>query len=116
MAVSWLRLMTLMLKNPGRVPRGPAYYQHRSKGSKPTRSRSRKEGEQSNHLHEKDDEYYSGSRNNGTDGVTSLAYNTTVLENGIRSNATNIDPQLTAPGLEDFYMRDVFVCESDGKP
>ena len=98
---AYLRVLITILWNPGFIPRGPQWQnlQADAKNSvkrKDGSGRRRRSG--SNTVQEKRDR--------------SLGNLEAGIENVAKNNAYSFD----ASGLESFYLKDVFVCQPDGKP
>ncbi|EEQ33890.1 palmitoyltransferase pfa5 [Microsporum canis CBS 113480] len=94
LVVTYLRLLITVLFSPGYLPRGPQW----SSSSKNKKRRGQKRHK------------CSGSRQEKT-GDISYATLSEPNTNG-EKNAHPFD----VAGLEAFYMKDVFVCQQDGKP
>jgi palmitoyltransferase len=94
--VSYARLLYTVIVNPGYIPRGAAYYEHEQ------------------HFRKKEKEALMTGRKVGKiDGANGYpktqSYPGTIF--GGRPSSEN-----WSDGLEDFYSKDVFVCEQDGRP
>ena len=101
MVTAFIRLITTILWNPGFTPRGPGWAEQQTqtagiKGSKWHRYDRRKRG--------------LGAHPEKREGDPS---NDDIAVGG---NSEKANVQWDASGLEAFYMKDVFVCEPDGKP
>ena len=110
-AITYFRLLYTVLVHPGYTPRGPQYYATKREGaSREKRSRSPLNRPGKTVLDEKSDS--SGSQESREDGEQEgNAYS-----NGLMATGRGASFGATAPGLEDFYTKDVFVCEGDGRP
>ena len=98
MSITYVRLLYIVTFDPGFIPLGPV-----AANSK----RKRRAGARN----DKRDEKRSG-RNKSDGGLTTGGeYIADEPKNSINLH-TNAD----SPGLEEFYSKDVFVCEQDGRP
>ncbi len=95
LALTYLRLTHAVVTNPGYIPRGPQWYVENGKERRRNRSSPTKPGLP-------DLEKQNGSTSSSPHAHVPSAY-----------GPANDVP---APGLEDFYNREVFTCESDGRP
>ncbi|KAL6718822.1 Palmitoyltransferase pfa5 [Lecanora helva] len=104
-AITYFRLLYVVTANPGYVPQGPRLRERRSHRRKITSQRKKGGGF-------RDEEDAVGSardrekREGGTPGGGPYA-------NGTSGAPISIE---AAPGLHDFYTKDVFVCQGDGRP
>ena len=94
MACTYFRLMHTVIFNPGYVPRGPQWY---------AQQKTRKA--EHNAMGEKVDE----TSSRGSDNVTGIAYSPPNSQAGPPTTES-------APGLQEFFSRDIFVCKGDGRP
>lgn len=105
MSTTYLRLVCTIIINPGYVPRGPQWYdEHEKRVKKKSLDRS---GEKSSNV---------GGDNAAENGnLRGFAYG-----NGPPVSESPMTRPLAAddalPNLQDFYGKDVFVCEGNGKP
>jgi palmitoyltransferase len=103
---TYLRLILTVLWNPGFIPRGPQWSRLQAdakdslsgKGSSRRRRRRRRRRSRSNMVQEKKDRSSSN------------------LEAGLGNVAGNSTDPFDQSGLESFYLKDVFVCQPDGRP
>ncbi|KAI9795349.1 MAG: palmitoyltransferase pfa5 [Candelina submexicana] len=101
MAVCYLRLLQTVVTNPGYVPRSTHWYQQQKqpKQTKVSSSNSSQEKPKRKtwHSHSRQPEFSEGEGS---------------------STGGSFYPNITAPasGLENFYTKDVFVCQNDGRP
>lgn len=94
MASTYFRLLYTVIFNPGYVPRGPQWHAQQNK-----KKREKAEiGAEAN-----------GSFSDGSDFVTGVAYSP---PNGQAGPPTTE----SAPGLQDFFSRNIYVCQGDGRP
>ncbi|KAI9795214.1 MAG: palmitoyltransferase pfa5 [Piccolia ochrophora] len=104
--VTFARLLQTIAVNPGYVPRGPQWYQQRQNKARDIATRKGKTQHTGRWMREKESPESDVEMGRG----------------GIVPNdraAAPSEPQSIAQpsqGLESFYTRDVFVCESDGRP
>ena len=91
-ALTYLRLLYTVTHNPGYVPRGPQWHAQRE--------RKRREKRQ----HSRDYRKTQSPVSSEGDVITS---------SGDAFAPTTTEP---APGLRDFYSKDAFVCQGDGRP
>ncbi|KAI9743813.1 MAG: palmitoyltransferase pfa5 [Claussenomyces sp. TS43310] len=87
MAASYMRLLLIVKLDPGYVPLGPGAKSRRIRGSEKPRG-----------------------------PITSEMSHNLGHGHGSPETAVNVAKDPDSPGLEDFYTKDVFVCEFDGKP
>ncbi len=105
MSATYIRLILIIKLNPGLVPLGPGAEEARSK-SRGASYRTRREP---------------GGTEGGGD-IEALQYDPGPEANrdrGLdRSTSSTPSPDLDpdSPGLEKFYSKDVFVCDTDGRP
>lgn len=105
LALTYLRLAHTVVTNPGYIPRGPQWHAQSTGKRRRSRSSAVKPG-----LHDLE-------KQNGT-------YNQPVAPHGDmpashsvnESSAFRPADDIPTPGLQNFYMRNVFTCESDGRP
>lgn len=93
MVTSYFRILYLVNADPGYLPLGPL-----GEREKEERRLARKGGEK---------------RASGPPSDSSTTQSTKYDELSVKPDGRD-DPD--CPGLEDFYSRDVFVCEQDGRP
>lgn len=107
-AVTYFRLLYTVLTNPGYVPRGPQWYSlhegRKRRGSGRNKDRLQKEivKEKTHHIGESHNTVV-GNLNNFTYGDGSVATRPNALDE-------------VSSDLQDFYGKDVFTCEGNGKP
>ena len=106
MAITYFRLLGVIIGNPGFVPRGPRWYQR--KEEEEAQKRKNRSGHTAN-TPETADEKVQSRRD------TDLESGRAEGDRG-RPPASDQDLADLAPGLEKFYSKDVFVCEADGRP
>ena len=108
MASAFFRLIYTVVFNPGYVPRGPQWYAQQDKRKKGT-----ERGQSGRYPGSADDDAIggkqTGSSSSGSNAVTGVAYSP---PNGQAGPSTTE----SAPGLQDFFSRDIFVCQGDGRP
>lgn len=105
MSTTYLRLVCTILINPGYVPRGPQWYdEHERRIKEKSLEKSR---EKSGHAR----------RDNTSDNSNprGFAYSNGPPESG-SSTTRPLAVDDTSPDLYDFYGKDVFTCEGNGKP
>lgn len=105
MSTTYLRLVCTVFINPGYVPRGPQWHdEHEKRAKEKSLDKSR---EKSGHLEK------SNASDNGN--LRGFAYG-----NGPTGSGSPMTRPLAAddasPDLHDFYGKDVFTCEGNGKP
>ena len=107
-ATTYFRILFTVFNNPGYVERGPLFYASRKPTSSETSLRNRDRGSNSDDSTEKaNDDLEKGIRGSGyTNG-----YSQTIGILGGRPSAES-----ESLGLQDFWKKDVFVCEGDGRP
>ena len=103
LALTYCRLLYTVIAKPGYTPRGPQW--HHQNSSKRKNRRSNRTVEPPPDLEKQNASLGDQSTSNGT---LSVLYDIPV--------ASGWGPTDSAPGLYDFYKRDVFTCESDGRP
>ena len=94
MTLTYFRLLYVVIFNPGYVPRGPQWQAQQNKRKR------EKAG-----IEEKAD----GSSSSSSDTVTGVVYSP---PNGRAGPPTTE----SAPGLQDFFSRNLYVCQGDGRP
>ena len=114
MSSTYFRLFYLVATNPGYVLRGPQWYAEQEKQKMPTRKGRLAPGRSESETHRFEEKVNGSARQvtteNGPDHLESHPYD----NRGPGSRPlTEGDP---APDLRDFYTKDVFVCEGDGRP
>lgn len=99
---AYLRVLLTIVWNPGYIPRGPQWQNQQADALDSVKAKGgsgrRRKRSRSNTVREK------GTRSLGN------------LEAGLENIAENRAYPFDAPGLETFYLKDVFVCQPDGKP
>lgn len=105
LALTYFRLAHTVVTNPGYTPRGPQW--HTERKNKRTHSRSRQTTHTTTDLEKHNGSLGPHSNVNGT--LSALPQNHDAFTYGPANG-------IFAPGLHDFYKRDVFTCESDGRP
>ena len=109
-AITYFRLLYTVLVHPGYTPRGPQYYANKTEAANGRPSRSALRPTANIILDEKLDS--SGTHEGKGNGeLEGNAYHNRLTATGRGSFF-----EATAPGLEEFYTKDVFVCEGDGRP
>ena len=107
MGLTYFRLLYVVMTDPGYVPQGPGRRNKRSKkssiGSRRRKSRGHTDEEV---VTEKVGRSHASDRANGIH-AGSLA------TEWVSSERRATGP---TPGLQDFYTKDVFVCQGDGRP
>ena len=101
MTAAYLRLVLTILTNPGFVPRGPRWYNQQALGGKLVGNTELAIGEKSGTFQRMSDEV------TGDGASTRINYETGKLQQELISQA---------PGLEQFYSKEVFMCQADGWP
>lgn len=103
--VIYLRLLYTVAINPGYVPRGPQWHANNSKRRKRSGSRRTKPNS------------YDLEKQNGglEEPVDRNEHSSTQPYTNVPS-AYGPANDVATPGLHDFYSREVFVCENDGRP
>lgn len=97
LVASYLRLITTILFKPGYLPRGPQWKETADKESK---GKSRK-----------------GKRRSNSEGSNQEKRGRQPHQLGLGADTTERSPYpFDSCGLQAFYMKDVFVCENDGRP
>ncbi|CAO1596751.1 Palmitoyltransferase pfa5 [Xanthoria calcicola] len=105
LAVTYFRLTYTVVANPGYTPRGPQW--HAGNSSKRRRRRSSRAVAPPPDL----------EKQNGSAGEQPAFNGVLSASPGVpASSAYGPAGDVFAPGLRDFYKRDVFTCESDGRP
>ncbi|KAA6414168.1 MAG: palmitoyltransferase pfa5 [Lasallia pustulata] len=109
-AITYFRLLYTVLVHPAYTPRGPQYYANKTEAANGRPSRSAMRPAANTILDEKLDSSgtHEGKENGELEGN---AYPSRLTATG-----RGTDLEATAPGLEQFYTKDVFVCEGDGRP
>lgn len=109
-AITYFRLLYTVLVHPGYTPRGPQYYANKREGSNGRHLRNARNTPVNVVLDEKSDSpgRQGNKENRELDGN---GYSENYMATG-----RGADSGATAPGLENFYTKDVFVCEGDGRP
>ncbi len=106
MAVCYFRLLQTVITNPGYVPRSSHWYQHRKQQKEQKQPKRSKTPNSTSSQEKPKKTWHSHSRQPG------------YPEGEASSNGASFYPDLTAPasGLENFYKKDIFVCQNDGRP
>lgn len=105
LALTYFRLTYTVGANPGYTPRGPQW--HAQNSSKRRRRRSSRAVAPPPDL----------EKQNGSAGEQPAFNGVLSASPGVpASSAYGPAGDVFAPGLRDFYKRDVFTCESDGRP
>lgn len=104
-ATTYFRILDAVIRNPGYVERGPRFYSNRTAnstrpgfGSYQKRSKGHASKEEGSDDSEKGDGRVNGYPYSG--GTT----------------GGQLDFEMESPELLQFYKRDIFVCEGDGRP
>ncbi len=105
LALTYLRLAHTVITNPGYTPRGPQWHAQNSIRRRRSRSNRAKASQP-------DPEKQNGSLGEQTASDGTLPTSPYVPASSAYGPADGI----SAPGLQEFYRRDVFSCESDGRP
>lgn len=105
LAITYFRLVHTVVTNPGYTPRGPQWHAQNAGKRRHSRSRPVKPGL-------RDLEKQNGAYNNSAapPGESPPSRSANV------PSAFGPADDIPMPSLQDFYMRDVFTCESDGRP
>jgi len=106
MGLTYFRLLYVVTVDPGYVPLGSRLHADRTKESKTRRPRRKDEENIDGGAIEKPGNTV--ARNGADRRSTKDSY----TSGGFLAHGT---PE-PAPGLQDFYNRDVFVCQGDGRP
>ncbi|KAL8676654.1 MAG: hypothetical protein Q9186_006853 [Xanthomendoza sp. 1 TL-2023] len=105
LALAYFRLIHTVITNPGYTPRGPQW--HAQNANKRRHSRSHRAKQTPSDLEKQNGSL--GQHSTYSETLSALPYN---HDSSVYGPADGI----AAPGLQDFYQRDVFSCESDGRP
>ncbi|KAL8686125.1 MAG: hypothetical protein Q9224_005545, partial [Gallowayella concinna] len=105
LALAYFRLIHTVITNPGYTPRGPQW--HAQNANKRRNSRSHRAKQIPSDLEKQNGSL--GQHSTYSETLSALPYN---HDSSVYGPADGI----AAPGLQDFYKRDVFSCESDGRP
>ncbi|KAL8667556.1 MAG: hypothetical protein Q9168_007230 [Polycauliona sp. 1 TL-2023] len=105
LAFTYFRLIYTVIANPGFTPRGPQW--HAQNSSKSRRRRSTRATEPPPDLEKQNGSL--GGQPASSGAVSNSSNGPAYSEWGPAADAS-------PPGLQDFYNRDVFTCESDGRP
>ena len=104
-AITYFRILFTIIHNPGYVERGPQFYE--SRRAKIGRSGAWSQGTGS------------GGDKSGENDLEKFTQRSAKLNGrpyeGVIS-AGRPNPETESPGLQEFYRRDVFVSEGDGRP
>ena len=114
MSSTYFRLFHLVVTSPGYVPRGPQWHDEQKKQKKHTRKRRLspgKNGPESATFEEK----VNGSTRQAT-AENGLLHLDSIPYNDRAPGARPLAGGHPSPDLRDFYTKDVFVCEGDGRP
>ena len=106
---AYIRILVTIFTNPGFVPRGSQWLTQRETATQGKGSKRHKERRDSNSSEEKANGSRPTSERQNGDPV-GFSYLNSALTAG-RPN-----PSDGTAGLEEFYGRDVFICEGDGRP
>ena len=107
-AITYFRILFTIVHNPGYVDGGPHFYESRRAKTGRLSNRGRRIGSGGDKSGEKD----TGDIEKGTRGSAKLSGR--LFTGSIGAGRPN--PETESPGLQEFYRRDVFVCEGDGRP
>lgn len=109
-AITYFRLLYTVQVHPGYTPRGPQYYANKRERTGGRHVRNAANRPANVLLDEKLD---SSGRQESKEGgeLKGNAYS-----DGYMATGRGASFGATAPGLENFYTKDVFVCEGDGRP
>ena len=105
MSTTYLRLICTIIFNPGYVPRGPQWYDQREKRAE--QSGNAKRGGKSGRL--------VANSTGGNDGPPGFTYDSGPLGPGV-SASRPLSTDDASPELRNFYGKEVFTCEGNGKP
>ena len=94
-ALTYFRLLYTVTYNPGYVPRGPQWHAQRERKAREKRQYGR--------------DYRKTQSSVSSEGIEGDA----ITSSGDAFAPTTTEP---APGLRDFYSKDAFVCQGDGRP
>ena len=106
-ASTYFRILHTVLANPGFVPR-PRRYPKEKRKRQDTLWRTEAGPSATDEAQEKPGEFGTG-RNRIEDLARTSPYQNGIIEGGPNSDGGHT-------GLENFYEKDVFVCEGDGRP
>lgn len=108
MGFTYFRLIYTVIANPGYIPRGPHWRLRREKEARS--KRHHRNGRETR------DSQSSPGKQRGSDGLNNGADRR--FAGGAYLEGAFDAPMTTepVPGLQDFYNRDVFVCQGDGRP
>lgn len=105
LAIVFFRLLYTVTKNPGFVPRGPQWYANKGKEEE-----SKSWSEKGKRKHQAQ-----GEKTNGNAGLASGDYGNHAYPDGPPMEEYGV-PEDKASNLRDFYAKDIFTCEGDGRP
>lgn len=108
MSLTYFRLISTVTANPGYVPRGPHWHSKQQRGV----SAKRQHGKGRNTTETPNSPKRQGN-NEGPEAGADRRFAGGAYSEGAFDAPTTTEP---APGLQDFYNRDVFVCQGDGRP
>lgn len=108
-AFTHLRLLYVVTFNSGCVPRGPQWY---------TQQEAKTKGRKQPARHKRQNDYHTGAAKvnavpEGEDQKIGTIAGHAYGDDGSVSMPTTTKP---APGLQDFFKRDLFICQGDGRP
>ncbi|KAE8378605.1 DHHC palmitoyltransferase-domain-containing protein [Aspergillus bertholletiae] len=102
MVITYLRLLYNVTWNPGFLPRGSSYIPGQQDSEAP--NPHHRDSKRRKKIHRKS-------------GTAEKANTPEIdLERGVHHNAGAKASPLNTEGLEDFYTKDVFICQPDGRP
>jgi hypothetical protein len=108
---TYTRILLTIALNPGYVPRSELWYKEQKAKRKQDRSKKDETSEKTNHDLERG--LPSPSPSSAEQQASHHVQGTDYAATAPPSRRNISEP---APGLEEFYSKDVFVCESDGRP
>lgn len=103
MVITYLRLLYNVICNPGFIPRGSSYLPDQQDAEAPNAHRRNRKRRRKSH------------RKPGT-AEKSDTSDEVDLERGVDHHTGGKAFPLNAEGLENFYTKDVFICQPDGRP
>ena len=98
--VTYFRLLFTVIHNPGYVPRGPQWYAQQEQKARGKQRHGRQNSKKD-----------SDSSNEKSEGGRDPASNAYIYGGSPGTATTEL-----APSIRDFYTKDAFVCQGDGRP
>ena len=105
LAIVFFRLIYTVNTNPGFVPRGPQWHANKTGEKEPKSWLEKGKGEHR----------ALGEKANGNAGLASGDYGNHAYPNGPPLDEYGVPEEKTS-NLRDFYAKDIFTCEGDGRP